>query len=152
MLFRSMLATRTCASGTIGVGAAGEDVLREVGGDGDEPAGGDGGAAANRGVEVRAGLDPAALIAAIGGGAATSWMWTNLGPRMQADDLAPGFMVKLQQKDLRLALAAGSEVGVALPLTALVQQLLTSVEAHGGGALGTQAIVTAFERLAVPSR
>jgi 3-hydroxyisobutyrate dehydrogenase-like beta-hydroxyacid dehydrogenase len=99
---------------------------------------------------ARAGLDPAALIEAIGGGAATSWMWTNLGPRMQRRDFAPGFMVKLQQKDLRLARAAGAEVGAPLPVTALVQELLDAVEAHGGTALGTQAIVTAFEALARP--
>jgi 3-hydroxyisobutyrate dehydrogenase len=51
---------------------------------------------------ARAGLDPAALVEAVGGGAASSWMWTNLGPRMQRRDFAPGFMIKLQQKDLRL--------------------------------------------------
>jgi 3-hydroxyisobutyrate dehydrogenase len=95
-----------------------------------------------------AGLDPAALIEAVGGGAATSWMWTNLGPRMQRRDFAPGFMVTLQQKDLRLALAAAADVATPLPVTALVHQLLAAVEAHGDGALGTQAIVTALEALA----
>jgi 3-hydroxyisobutyrate dehydrogenase-like beta-hydroxyacid dehydrogenase len=99
---------------------------------------------------TRAGLDPASLIAAIGGGAASSWMWTNLGPRMQRRDFAPGFMVKLQQKDLRLALAAAADVGAALPLTALVHRLLAMVEAQGGGDLGTQAIVTAIEEWATP--
>jgi 2-hydroxy-3-oxopropionate reductase len=94
---------------------------------------------------ARAGLDPAALIEAIGGGAASSWMWTNLGPRMQRRDFAPGFMVKLQQKDLRLALAAAADVGAALPLTTLVHQLFATVEAGDGGSLGTQALVTAIE-------
>ena len=97
-----------------------------------------------------AGLDPTALIEAVGGGAATSWMWMNLGPRMQRRDFAPGFMVKLQQKDLRLALAAAAEVATPLPMTALVQQLFSAVEAHGDGALGTQAIVTALETRARP--
>jgi 3-hydroxyisobutyrate dehydrogenase-like beta-hydroxyacid dehydrogenase len=101
---------------------------------------------------ARAGLDPAALVSAIGGGAATSWMWTNLGPRMQARDFAPGFMVKLQQKDLRLALAAAADLGAALPVTALVHDLLAAVETRGGGALGTQAIVTAIEERASPAR
>jgi 2-hydroxy-3-oxopropionate reductase len=99
---------------------------------------------------ARAGLDPAAVIEAVGGGAASSWMWTNLGPRMQRRDFAPGFMIRLQQKDLRLALAAAADVGAPLPLTALVQQLLAAVEAHDGGALGTQAVVTALEELARP--
>lgn len=99
---------------------------------------------------ARAGLDPAALVEAIAGGAASSWMWTNLGPRMQRRDFAPGFMIRLQQKDLRLALTAAREVGATLPVTALVNQLLAAVEAHDGGALGTQAIVTALEALARP--
>jgi 3-hydroxyisobutyrate dehydrogenase len=97
-----------------------------------------------------AGLDPQALIDAIGGGAATSWMWTTLGPRMQRRDFAPGFMVRLQQKDLRLAAAAADDLGAPLPLTQLVQQLFAAVEARDGGALGTQAIVTAIEALARP--
>jgi 3-hydroxyisobutyrate dehydrogenase-like beta-hydroxyacid dehydrogenase len=99
---------------------------------------------------ARAGLDPGAVIEAVGGGAASSWMWTNLGPRMQRRDFAPGFMIRLQQKDLRLALAAAADVGAPLPLTALVQQLLAAVEAYDGGALGTQAVVTALEELARP--
>jgi 3-hydroxyisobutyrate dehydrogenase-like beta-hydroxyacid dehydrogenase len=94
---------------------------------------------------ARAGLDPAAVIDAVAGGAATSWMWTELGPRMQRRDFAPGFMVKLQQKDLRLACAAAEELGAALPLTALVQELFAAVEAEGGGGLGTQAIMSALE-------
>jgi 3-hydroxyisobutyrate dehydrogenase len=98
----------------------------------------------------RAGLDPRAVLDAVGGGAAASWMWTNLGPRMQARDFAPGFMIRLQQKDLRLALAASADVSAPLPLTALVQQLLAAVEARDGGGLGTQAIVTALEALARP--
>jgi 3-hydroxyisobutyrate dehydrogenase-like beta-hydroxyacid dehydrogenase len=54
-------------------------------------------------------------------------------------------MVRLQQKDLRLALAAAAEVGASVPVTALVHELLATVEARDGGALGTQAIVTALE-------
>src|SRR3989454_8767991 len=94
---------------------------------------------------ARAGLDPAAVLRALEGGAAASWMLTNLGPRMQRRDFAPGFMVRLQQKDLRLALAAARELGVELPVTTVVHELLAVVEAHGGETLGTQAIVRALE-------
>jgi len=97
---------------------------------------------------AHAGLDPEAVLAAVGSGAATSWQLQNLGPRIQRGDWAPGFMVRLQQKDLRLAFAAAARVGVALPATAVVHQLLASVEARGGGALGTQAIAQALEELA----
>ncbi len=94
---------------------------------------------------ARAGLEPGAVIDAVGSGAAASWQLSNLGPRMQKDDFAPGFMVRLQQKDLRLALAAASSLGVPLPATAVVHQLLALVEARGGGSLGTQALVTALD-------
>jgi 3-hydroxyisobutyrate dehydrogenase-like beta-hydroxyacid dehydrogenase len=97
---------------------------------------------------AHAGLDPDAVLQAVGGGAATSWQLTTLGPRLQRGDFAPGFMVRLQQKDLRLALRAAADVGVPLPTTALVHQLFAAVEAQGGGALGTQALVLALEALA----
>lgn len=97
---------------------------------------------------AHAGLDPAAVIQAVGGGAASSWQLTTLGPRLQRGDFAPGFMVRLQQKDLRLALRAAADLGVPLPTTALVHQLFGAVEAQGGGALGTQALVLALEALA----
>src|SRR5262245_5417343 len=92
-----------------------------------------------------AGLDPVAVVEAVGSGAAASWQLSNLGPRMQKGDFAPGFMVRLQQKDLRLALAAAASLSVPLPATAVVHQLLALVEARGGGSLGTQALMTALE-------
>jgi 3-hydroxyisobutyrate dehydrogenase len=97
---------------------------------------------------AHAGLDPDAVIAAVGSGAATSWQLTNLGPRIQRRDWAAGFMVRLQQKDLRLALAAAAGLGVPLPATAVVHQLFQAVEARGGGALGTQALAQTLEVLA----
>ena len=94
------------------------------------------------------GLDPATLLQAVSAGAAGSWMLSNLAPRIVAGDLAPGFMVKLQQKDLRLVMEAANEVSVSLPGTALVHQLFNAVQAAGGGELGTQALITAVEKLA----
>ena len=51
----------------------------------------------------KAGLDPQRTLDAVGAGAAGSWMWTHLGPRVARRDFAPGFMIRLHQKDLRLA-------------------------------------------------
>ena len=93
------------------------------------------------------GLDPATLLQAVSAGAAGSWMLSNLAPKIVAGDLAPGFMVKLQQKDLRLVMEAANEVSVSLPGAALVHQLFNAVEASGGGELGTQALITAVEKL-----
>jgi 3-hydroxyisobutyrate dehydrogenase len=74
-------------------------------------------------------------------------MVSNLAPRAARRDFAPGFMVKLQQKDLRLALEAAEDQHLPLPGTALAQQLFRIVEASGEGNDGTQAIVKALERL-----
>jgi 3-hydroxyisobutyrate dehydrogenase len=96
----------------------------------------------------RNGLDPATMIEAVSGGAAGSWQLANLGPKILAGDFAPGFMVDLIQKDLRLVLEAGAAAGVPLSATALVHQLLRSVQAHGEGRLGTQVLARAVARLA----
>ena len=44
---------------------------------------------------------------------------------------APGFRVRLHQKDLNLALQTARELGVSLPTTATVQELFNSVSADG---------------------
>ena len=71
----------------------------------------------------------------------------NVKPKIVEGDLDPGFMVELIQKDLRLLMEAARNASVPLPGTALAQQLFSSVEAMGGGRLGTQAMIRAFERL-----
>lgn len=96
----------------------------------------------------KAGIDPEKLLSAVSDGAASSWMLTNLGPKIIERDWRPGFKVALQQKDLRLALDAAAENNVPLPGTALASELFRSVQAHGRGDQGTQAMITAFETLA----
>ncbi|MBI4198677.1 MAG: NAD(P)-dependent oxidoreductase [Chloroflexi bacterium] len=97
---------------------------------------------------AKAGADLEKTIEAVKGGAAGSWQLQNLGPRLIKGDFAPGFMVKLQQKDLRIILDAADEMHLPLPATALVHQLFASLEAAGLGEEGTQALVKAHERLA----
>ena len=94
------------------------------------------------------GADLLKTVEAVSGGAAGSWQLSNLGPRMAQRDFAPGFMVKLQQKDLRLILEAAQEQHVPLAVISLARQYLTAVEAMGGADEGTQAIVKAVEALA----
>lgn len=94
------------------------------------------------------GADLEATIEAVKGGAAGSWQLQNLGPRLIKGDFAPGFMVRLQQKDLRLILEGAREMQLSLPATALINQLFASLEASGNGDEGTQALVKVHERLA----
>ena len=87
-----------------------------------------------------AGLDPEKTIQAVGGGAAGSWQLNNLGPRMLKGDFAPGFMIKLQQKDLRLVMEAAREMGLDLPALKLVSDLFNEAARQGRGEQGTQAL------------
>ena len=96
----------------------------------------------------QAGVAPEKMLEVVSAGAAGSWMLSNLGPRAVRGDFAPGFMVELMQKDLRLVLETAAETTTPLPGTALVTQLFRTLEAQGRGRDGTQAIVAAVGRLA----
>ncbi|MBN1344128.1 MAG: NAD(P)-dependent oxidoreductase [Phycisphaerae bacterium] len=96
----------------------------------------------------KAGLDLARMLEATTAGAARSWMLENLGPKMAAGNDDPGFLIDLQQKDLRLVQETARELNLPLPGTALVSQLFAANQAAGEGRLGTQAIVKTLERLA----
>jgi 3-hydroxyisobutyrate dehydrogenase len=93
-------------------------------------------------------LDLDKTIAALAGGAAGSWQLANLGPRMIAGDMRPGFSINLQQKDLRLVLQAAEESNTSLPAASLVHQLFAAAQAAGHGKDGTQALYTVVEKLA----
>lgn len=97
---------------------------------------------------AKAGADLLKTIEAVKGGAAGSWQLANLGPRIVKGDFAPGFMITLQLKDLRLILEMAQELALPLPLTALVAQLYRAAAVDGKGECGTQAVVTVLERLA----
>ncbi|MGA3067796.1 MAG: NAD(P)-dependent oxidoreductase [Tepidisphaeraceae bacterium] len=93
-------------------------------------------------------LDLEKTIAALAGGAGTSWQLVNLGPRMIEGDFRPGFTINLQQKDLRLVLAAAEDSKTSLPAVSLAHQLFTAAQAAGHGKDGTQALFTVVESLA----
>ena len=90
-------------------------------------------------------LDVAKVVDAISGGAAGSWQLSNLGHRILADDFAPGFMVRLQQKDLKLVMGAANDVQLALPGVSIAHQYFNIVERAGCGDEGTQALIKAYE-------
>jgi 3-hydroxyisobutyrate dehydrogenase len=96
----------------------------------------------------RSGLDLEAAVETLASGAGGSWALANLGPKIIKGDLAPAFMIELMQKDLRIVQTAAQALRVALPGTALAQQLFRAVEAEDGGKLGTQAMILALQRLA----
>jgi 3-hydroxyisobutyrate dehydrogenase-like beta-hydroxyacid dehydrogenase len=91
------------------------------------------------------GVDVNAVMEAVGAGAAGSWAWSNLGPRIIKGDNAPGFKVDHQIKDLRLALEAAEGMGLTLPALklALADFEQTRNAAPGIGDLGTQVMIQA---------
>jgi 3-hydroxyisobutyrate dehydrogenase len=72
---------------------------------------------------IKAGLDVEALVAALSGGAAQSWVLANRSGRMLANDYPLGFKVALHRKDLGIALQLARETGTALPVSAMVEAL-----------------------------
>jgi 3-hydroxyisobutyrate dehydrogenase len=95
-----------------------------------------------------AGLDLQKTLDAVAKGAAGSWMLANRGPQVIARDWRPGFMIDLQQKDLRLALDAADEMGIPAVATSLVFNLYRALQSDGLGAEGNHALIKALEKLA----
>lgn len=93
----------------------------------------------------RSGLDPLAVIDAIGAGAAGSWAINNLGARVVQRDFAPGFMIEHMAKDLGIALGEAERLGLELPGLALAERLYAALNARGHGRDGTQALILALE-------
>ena len=92
-----------------------------------------------------AGVDPRAMLDAIGAGAASSWAVLNLAPKMLDRDFRAGFKAEHQLKDLGHALALAESEGVGLEGTALVRDLFARLVADGVGSEGTQALIKALE-------
>ena len=93
------------------------------------------------------GIDLERTRQVIAGGAGSSWAMQNYAPKMIAGDFKPGFMVDLQQKDLRLVLDDAYGQHVSLPGTALVHALYAALQHDGGGRDGNHALLKVIERL-----
>ncbi|MCW3479601.1 2-hydroxy-3-oxopropionate reductase [Neisseriaceae bacterium JH1-16] len=95
----------------------------------------------------RAGADPAKVRQALLGGFASSKILEVHGERMYKRTFDPGFRISLHQKDLNLALSSAQKMGVALPATALAQQLFNTCVANGGASWDHSALVRALEKM-----
>ncbi|CAA9453507.1 MAG: 2-hydroxy-3-oxopropionate reductase [uncultured Rubrobacteraceae bacterium] len=96
----------------------------------------------------KAGVDPAKIIEVLSGGLAGTKVMEAKKNSFLEHDFDPGFRVELHHKDLGIALAAGREYGVALPVTAIVDQMLEALKARGSGDRDHSAILTLIEDLA----
>ena len=93
------------------------------------------------------GLDLQKTLEAVSAGAAGSWMLSNRGPQILQRDWRPGFMIDLQQKDVRLVLSAADELGVPALLSSMIFHLYRTLQAEGLGSEGNHALIKALERL-----
>jgi 3-hydroxyisobutyrate dehydrogenase len=93
------------------------------------------------------GLDLEKTLKAVEGGAAGSWTLSNRGPQVIKRDWRPGFMIDLQQKDMRLILDAADELGVPVFGCSTAFHLYRSLQNRGLGAEGNHALIRALEFL-----
>lgn len=96
-----------------------------------------------------AGLNVEDVMTTLSAGGAQNWSMDNYGPRILANDYAPGFYVKHIIKDLRIALDEAEKLGVVLPATDLAETLYTKLaDQRGLGDAGTQALIKLWHQFA----
>ena len=95
----------------------------------------------------KAGLEPQKVFDAIKGGLAGSNVINAKGPMMISGNFNPGFRIKLHHKDIRNSMLTGSDLGVSLPVTSLVQQIIVSLVNEGKGELDHSAIANFVEKI-----
>jgi 2-hydroxy-3-oxopropionate reductase len=96
----------------------------------------------------RGGVKPEKLVEALSGGLAGSAVMEAKKEKFFSHDFEPGFRIELHHKDLGIALAAGREYGVALPVTAIVDQMLEASKTKGRGDRDHSALLTLLEEAA----
>lgn len=93
----------------------------------------------------KAGVDPAKVIEAVSGGLAGTKVMDQKKDKFLEHDFDPGFRIELHHKDLGIALTTAREVGVPLPVTSLVNQMLLELKVKGRGDLDHSAVLSVIE-------
>jgi 2-hydroxy-3-oxopropionate reductase len=93
----------------------------------------------------KGGVAPEKILDVLGGGLAGNKVMEVKREKMLEHSFDPGFRVELHHKDLGIALAAGREYGVTLPVTAIVDQMLETLKMRGRGDQDHSALLTLIE-------
>jgi 2-hydroxy-3-oxopropionate reductase len=93
----------------------------------------------------KGGVAPEKILDVLGGGLAGNKVMEVKREKMLEHSFDPGFRIELHHKDLGIALAAGREYGVTLPVTAIVDQMLKTLKMRGKGDRDHSAILTLIE-------
>jgi 2-hydroxy-3-oxopropionate reductase len=95
----------------------------------------------------KGGVSPEKILDVLSGGLAANKVMEVKRQKFLSHSFEPGFRSELHHKDLGIALAAGREYGVALPVTALVDQMLLSMKKKGWGSEDHSALLRVIEDL-----
>jgi 3-hydroxyisobutyrate dehydrogenase len=96
----------------------------------------------------RAGLDARSVVDVIAKGAAQSWQMNNRAGTMIDGKFDFGFAVDWMRKDLGYVLSEARRNGAHLPVTALVDQFYSQVQALGGGRWDTSSLIVPLRKMA----
>jgi len=96
----------------------------------------------------KAGVSPDLVYQAIRGGLAGSTVLDAKAPLVMDRKFDPGFRINLHIKDLANALETSHEIGVPLPLTASVMEIMQALKVDDKGALDHGGLVQYYEKLA----
>src|SRR6478735_6689866 len=94
----------------------------------------------------KSGLDIEKLIATISKGAAQSWQMENRYKTMAAGKFDFGFAVDWMRKDLGICLGEARKNGAHLPITSLVDQFYSEIQAMGGKRWDTSSLIALLNR------
>jgi len=93
------------------------------------------------------GVSPQKILEVLSGGLAANKVMEVKREKFLSHKFEPGFRSELHHKDLGIALAAGREYGVVLPVTAIVDQMLLSMRRKGWGGEDHSALLRIIEDL-----
>ncbi|GAB6086751.1 2-hydroxy-3-oxopropionate reductase [Alkaliphilus crotonatoxidans] len=96
----------------------------------------------------KAGVAPDLVYQAIRGGLAGSTVMDAKAPMMMDRNFNPGFRIDLHIKDLNNVIDTSHDVGVPLPLTAQVMEIMQAIKVDGCGIEDHSSIVKHYEKLA----
>jgi 2-hydroxy-3-oxopropionate reductase len=97
---------------------------------------------------TKAGVEPELVYKAIRGGLAGSTVLDAKAPLVMDRKFAPGFRINLHIKDLANALDTSHELGVSLPLTAAVMEMMQALKTDGQGEADHCSLVQYYEKMA----
>jgi 2-hydroxy-3-oxopropionate reductase len=95
----------------------------------------------------RGGVAPEKILDVLSGGLAGNKVMEVKREKFLSHEFDPGFRSELHHKDLGIALAAGREYGVVLPVTAIVDQMLLAMKKKGWGGEDHSALLRIIEDL-----